>query len=91
MDRQAIIERVVSRDIAVSGAAVILPKGVAQKLVKNILEAAGFFDLLEAAEVVASRRGKGSKAGRCDYGGLVPDSELWALYDAIRKAKGGTP
>jgi len=80
MDRQAIIERIWNTPALY---------GMPLDHLNKALEAAGFFDLLEAAEVVASRRGKGSKAGRCDYGGLVPDSELWALYDAINKTKGG--
>jgi len=80
MDRQAITGRVVSRDIAVSGAAVILPQGVAQKLVKNILEAAGFFDLLETAEEIYN-----------EFGYVLPLPQKNRLRDAIRKAKGGTP
>lgn len=76
MDRQAITGRVVSRDIAVSGAAVILPKGVAQKLVKNILEAAGFFDLLEAAEKLHNS------------GYAATERQVKNLKNAIRKAKG---
>jgi len=59
--------------------------------IEEVLNDAGFFDLLEAAGKVAAHRGSGSKAGRPDYMAAVPDNELWELHAAVAKAKGGTP
>ena len=100
MDREAIIERIAkeSHDGFRKGTNITewehLFKAVREGVKKDVgicLDAAGFFDLLEAAEPIAARRGTGSKAARDDYMVAVPDSELWALYAAIAKAKGDTP
>lgn len=54
--------------------------------VEVILEAAGHFEIMEAAIEVAKYRAWGSKADRSDYGCMVPADVLYNLDESLRKA-----